>query len=102
MTLTAAMIAIIIMATLTQYLTDIVKNLIPAPGLIILKPPLIAAVIGIVIAVIFQVDLFAVLGFATHYALASWIFTGLILSSGSSAIHELISKLRDSRTDTGG
>ena len=101
MTLTAAIIAILVMATLVQYLTDIVKTILPTKVLTFAKPPLIAALIGIALAVLFQVDLFAALGFGTQYALASWIFTGLILSSGSTAVHELIAKLRDSRGDTG-
>ena len=99
MTLTAAILAILIMATLVQFLVDIVKNILPAKVLAFAKPPLIAAIIGISLAVIFQVDLFTVLGFGTQYALASWIFTGLILSAGSSAVHELIAKLRDTRSD---
>ena len=100
MELTAALLAIIIMATLIQFLTDIVKGLIPEKGLAIIKPPLIAAVLGVVIAILFQVNLFEVLGFSTHYAMAAWVITGLMLSAGSSAVHELIAKLRDSRSDT--
>jgi len=99
MELTATLLAIIVMATLIQFLTDIVKNLIPEKGLVYIKPPLIAAVIGVIIAILFQVNLFEALGFTTHYAMAAWVFTGLILSAGSSAVHELIAKFRDSRSE---
>jgi len=93
-----ALLTIIIFATLVQFLTDIVKGLLPEVVLRVLKPPLIAAVLGVSLAMIFQVDIFAALGFTTPYALAAWIFTGLILSAGSSAVHELIAKLRESRS----
>lgn len=102
MTITAALITILMMATLVQFLTDIFKGILPPGALNVFKPQLIAAMFGVALAVIFKIDIFLVLGFETPYAMASWVFTGLILSAGSSAIHELIAKLRDSRTDTGG
>ena len=107
-TITSALVAILMMATLIQFLTDISKNLLPAMAVKFFNPPLIAAMYGIILAVIFKLDLFLILGFETPYAMASWVLTGLILSSGSSAVHELIAKLRDSRqadiddVDTGG
>lgn len=99
MTITAALLAIIIMATLIQFLTDVVKGILPNAVIRFVPVPLIAALIGVALAVIFQIDLFLTLGFGTQYAMASWVFTGLILSSGSSAVHELLSKLRASRGD---
>lgn len=97
MTLAAALLAIIMMAILVQFLVDQVKKILPTVVMKYLQPPLIAAIIGIAIAIFYQIDLFEALGFGTQYALASWIFTGLILSSGSTAVHELIAKLRESR-----
>jgi hypothetical protein len=95
----AAIILVFLLATLVQYIVDIFKKAIPvaAVGAVALAP-IYSLIVGVTLAVIFQVDIMAALGFTTPYALAGWIITGLILSGGSSAVHELIAKLRESRT----
>lgn len=96
---TASIIMVIMLAIVVQYIVDIIKNIIPSSGVGSIKlPPIYSLIVGVVMAVLFQVDLMATLGFTTSYALAGWIITGLIISGGSSAVHELIAKLRESRT----
>lgn len=98
MELTAALLAVILLATLVQYLVDIVKGIIPAESIGSVKlPPIYAAIIGIALAVLTKTDILAALGYQIEYALAGWIITGLVVSGGSAAVHELISKLRESR-----
>jgi hypothetical protein len=95
----ASIILVFLLATLVQYIVDILKNAIPATAIgKVTLAPIYSLIVGIALAIIFQVDIMAALGFATQYAIAGWIITGLIVSGGSSAVHELIAKLRESRT----
>lgn len=98
MPFTAALLTVLIMALICQYLTGIFKTWIPLKEVWkVPVPPLLAGVIGITLAVLFEVDLFAALGFKTHYALAAWVLTGVAISAGSGPLHELFAKLQESR-----
>ena len=102
MELMATLISFIILASVVEFITDVLKKIVPDKqiGQVDL-PPLISLVVGILIAVMVQADIFADLGFQVQYALAGWILTGIIISAGSKAVHELISKLRESRGGIG-
>ena len=53
MEFTIALLAVILLATLVQYLVDIVKGIIPAESIGSLKlPPIYAAIIGIALTVL--------------------------------------------------
>jgi hypothetical protein len=58
--------------------------------------PLYALVIGIVVAFVARIDVLLSLGFET-VPVIGYIITGIVVSGGSSAVHELIAKLRESR-----
>jgi len=91
------LIGIILLATLVQFVVDRIKTIIPiqAIGPVELAP-IYAAIIGIVIAIVAQVDILAALGFQSQ-PIVGEVMTGLIISGGSTAVHELIAKLRESR-----
>lgn len=99
MEIITALVSVLILATLVQFLVDIVKGWLPEVVIRYFTPPLIAAVFGITIALVFNLDLFAQAGYAAEIPIISNILTGIILSAGSTAIHELIAKLRSSRAD---
>ena len=96
-----AIILVFLLATVVQYIVDIIKGAIPLTAIGQVKlAPIYSLIVGVALAIIFQVDLMAAVGFATPYALAGWIITGLVVSGGSSAVHELIAKLRESRSSS--
>ena len=99
MEIITALISILILATLVQFLVDVVKGWLPEVVLRYLTPPLIAAVFGITIALVFNLDLFAQAGYNAGVPIVANVLTGIILSAGSVGIHELIAKLRSSRSD---
>lgn len=50
----------------------------------------ISAAIGVLIAIIFEADIFLFFGLETKYLLASQILTGLIISRGSNVLNDMI------------
>ena len=47
-------------------------------------------VIGVVMALVFQVDLFALIGFTTIMPVFAFVLTGIILSRGANYVFDLI------------
>lgn len=94
----ATVVLVLMLATVVQYLVDIIKKIIPATTIgKVQLPPIYAAVVGVILAVTFRVGLLTAVGFQTPFPVADWIVTGLIISGGSTVVHELVSKLRESR-----
>jgi len=93
----SALLQLIVLATVVQFLTDIIKGWLPEIVLKYITPVIISAIVGISIAVMFGIDFFGMIGYVTEYLIFAQILTGIILSAGSAAIHELIAKLRESR-----
>lgn len=99
MEVATVLLSILIMATIVQFLVDVVKNAIPIIQIGPVKlTPLYAIAIGIALAVVFKIDMFAQLGFKTDQVMIAQVFTGLAISAGSGPVHELVSKLRESRS----
>ena len=59
-----------------------------------------ALVIGIIVAVCAQVDLFSMFGVVLAYPIIGYILTGIIISRGANFVHDLLKKL-ENPTDTG-
>lgn len=92
-----ALIGIVLLATLTQFIVDRLKEIIPLDkigGLAL--APVYAAAIGIAVARSAEIDVLAMLGFAASPILGQ-VLTGIVISGGSTAVHELLAKLRESR-----
>jgi len=100
MNIITALVQIIILATLVQFITDIIKGWLPAAVLKYATPQIISAIVGIGVALLLGIDLFTLSGYTVGNVIISQIITGIILSAGSVAIHELIAKLRESRSTT--
>ena len=88
---------ILLLAILVQFVVDRIKILIPYAkiGKIELAP-IYATIVGIVVAFVAEVDILASLGFHSNPTIG-YILTGLVVSGGATAVHELIAKLRESR-----
>ncbi|MFV0331646.1 MAG: hypothetical protein ACK5KL_17795 [Dysgonomonas sp.] len=96
---TDAVAIIIVFAILIQFCVDRVKEIAGEKVMGYVKAPVWALAFGIVFALVFKIDLFQLMGYPTDIPIVAKIFTGLILSSGSTGVHELIAKIRDSRTE---
>ena len=94
---TDAVTTIIVFAILIQFCVDRTKEIAGERVMGYIKAPVWALAFGIVFAVVFKIDLFQLMGYPANIPVVAKIFTGLILSSGSTGVHELIAKIRSSR-----
>lgn len=92
-----ALFSVLVLATMVQFIVEIVKGWLPAKVSKYITPQILAAIFGIAVALVFSIDVFALAGYQTAVPYVGCILTGIILSAGSSAMHELIAKIRDSR-----
>lgn len=97
---TQTLTIIFVFAILIQFCVDRTKDIVGEKVMKYVKAPLWALAFGIVFALIFKIDIFEIIGYPSELPVVSKIVTGLILSSGSSSVHELVEKIRSSRTDT--
>lgn len=94
-------LVIIVCAAIVQFIVDRIKDIMPAKVMQYVKPPVWALVVGIVVALLFGLDIFsALVGLAARWPIVSQIMTGLMISAGAVPVHELIAKLRELRSDT--
>lgn len=91
-------LTVILLAILTEYLVNLIKPLFTYKGAYPV-PILIAMVIGVGLSLLTKADILTALDLEPINNIASYIVTGLVVSGGSSAIHELLAKLRGSRND---
>lgn len=99
MIIVSLLIAVLALTILAQTVTDILKQLIPIEKIgPIPLPQLLALIVGVVVAVVTRTDILAAIGFSVHSELAGWIITGIVISGGASTVHELVAKLRESRS----
>lgn len=90
---------ILVFAVLIQFLVDRVKEIVGSKVMDIVKAPVWAVAFGVLFALMFNVDFFALVGYNTQVPIVAKVITGLILSSGSTGVHELVAKLRENRAD---
>ena len=96
---TGAITTIIVFAILIQFCVDRVKEIAGEKVMGYVKAPIWALAFGIIFAMVFEIDLFQLMGYPADISIVAKIFTGLILSSGSTGVHELMAKIRSSRTE---
>lgn len=97
--LSNAVTVIVVFAILIQFLVDRVKEIVGDKVMNIVKAPVWAVAFGVLFALMFNIDFFALIGFSSQIPIVAKIITGLILSSGSTGVHELIAKLREGREE---
>ena len=100
--LSAALI-IIVLSIVVEFLVERIKSIvqIKEAGKVQLVP-FYALAVGLIVAFVVQVDFYLILGEMLDSPLNTipvigYITTGLIISGGSVGVHELFSKLRESR-----
>lgn len=98
--LSNAVTIIVVFAILIQFLVDRVKELVGDKVMNIVKAPVWAVAFGALFALMFDIDFFALMGYSSQLPIIAKVITGLILSSGSTEVHELVAKLRESRVDS--
>jgi hypothetical protein len=92
-------LAVLFLAIITEYLTNLIKPLIPKHETEYPITLLISLVLGIILALLLEVDFFAAIGMPSVNDYAAKVFTGIIASGGSTAVHELIQRARTDRYD---
>jgi hypothetical protein len=91
------LLMIIILAVLVEFIIERLKDVLPNSIGKLSLVPYYSLVGGIGIALITKIDILANLGFET-LAPVGFMITGIVISGGSRAVHELVAKLQDSRT----
>ena len=90
-------VMIILLSVIVEYIVNLLKPLMPESEYPV--PLILSLVIGVCLGLLVRVDILSAVGFEPVSLTVSYVITGLIASGGSTAVHELISKLRASRQD---
>ena len=100
----ATMTGIIILATLAESLVEyLIRPLVKpwlggeppnakAEALAGLALRYVAAIVGILLCVLYQADLLAIVGLASPWPIAGQILTGLIIGRGANFVHDFASR----------
>jgi len=88
---------IVVSAILIQFCVERIKEIVGERIMGYIKAPVWSLVLGVIFALLFSIDLFALIGFTSSSSIISQIITGIVLSSGSAPVHELFAKIRESR-----
>ncbi|MCM1214495.1 MAG: hypothetical protein NC331_03205 [Lachnospiraceae bacterium] len=94
-----SVVAVLLFAILVQFCVDRVKEILGEKVMNVFRPPVWAVAFGILFALMFNLDFFALLGFATSRPVLAKIITGLIMSSEATGVHELIAAIRSTRPE---
>lgn len=84
-------------AVLIQFLVNRIKAILGKEIMAYLPADVLAALLGIMFAFMFNIDVFQYLGLTTSVPAIGYVVSGLIISAGAPAIHELISNIREQR-----
>ena len=90
-------VMIILLSVIVEYIVNLLKPLMPESEYPV--PLILSLVIGVCLGLLVRVDILSAVGFEPVSLTVSYVITGLIASGGSTAVHELIAKLRASRED---
>ena len=90
-------VMIILLSVIVEYIVNLIKPLIPETNYPV--PLIISLIVGMGLGLLVRVDILTAIGFEPVNLTVSYVITGLIASGGSTAVHELIAKLRASRED---
>lgn len=84
-------------AILIQFLVNRLKVVLGSTVSKYLPADVLAALLGIVFAFMFNIDIFQYLGLTSSIPVIGFIVSGLVISAGAPAIHELITSIREQR-----
>lgn len=95
------LIGFIFAAIIVEYVVGVLKEKLPATATKYVDPNLLSLIIGVLVAFAFTLDVFSAFGFTTEWVWIAYLLTGILIAGGSKLWHELISKLRESRSSFG-
>lgn len=96
------LVMVIIVAIICQYVVDQIKKLFKFhkgkyfKNIINLKI-LVSMICSLFICIAYQIDMLALLGLTTTVPLVGQIITSIIVSAGSTTVHELVGKINEER-----
>ena len=85
-----------IAAIVVQFITEQVKQLISEAHRSQITQ-LLAAIIGVVVAILLQTGIFSAFGIAVQWPILDYILTGIAFSAGASAFNEFIKLISEMR-----
>ena len=94
---TEIIITLLVMATIVQFLVDRVKAILPDILQKYLSPPIISICISVLLAFMFELNMFAAMGVFTQYTYLAQILTAFAISAGAEPLHNLFAKFREMR-----
>lgn len=89
----------VLLAIVIELLVGVLVEKLPKIITKYINANLWSIILGVLVALTFKMNMFAVFGLETSWIAVTWILTGLGLAGGSKLWHELISKIRASRQD---
>ena len=93
-----ALMSLIVLAAVVEFVTDVIKRMLPFDSIgKVPVPPIISLIVGVAVAILVKADMFSYLDYTVSDEYVAFIITGIVLSAGSKAVHELVRKLRESR-----
>lgn len=84
-------IGVMLLATLIE---GFIEYFVDKEGVMKGRIKYLAAGIGIVVAIVYQIDLLEAAGLTTSVPIIGYVFSGLIISRGSNFVNDVISKIR--------
>lgn len=93
----SAVLLLFIFAVLIQFLVNRLKVILGEKVMKYLPADVLSAILGLAFAVVFKIDVFIYFGLSCDIPIVGYFVSGLIISAGAPAIHELLSSIREQR-----
>lgn len=91
------LVLLLVFAVLIQFLVNRIKTILGEKVMSYVPADVIAALLGILFAFMFKIDVFVYFGLTATIPFVGYIISGLIISAGAPAVHELLSNIREQR-----
>lgn len=93
----SAVALLFVFAVLIQFLVNRLKVILGEKVMKYIPADVLSAILGLIFAVVFKIDIFSYFELSCDVPIVSYIVSGLVISAGAPAIHELISSVREQR-----
>lgn len=93
----SAVLLLVIFAVLIQFLVNRLKTILGSQVMKYLPADVLSALLGLVFAIVFKIDIFVYFGLSCNIPIIGYVVSGLIISAGAPAIHELLASIREER-----
>lgn len=96
----ASIAVIIAIAIIIETLTENVKNYFPKLAETKWAVMLFTALLGIVVALTYDADIFAAVGLVAKIPYMGTVLTGVLVAGGSNVIFDIVKRIQASKTET--